>query len=453
MNMSENTNQLFQKYLERARERLLILPGATTVYHKADGVYVYDTEGKKYLDGNARAGQLSFGHQNSLMHETDEKMHEAGVQCFETIGDFWQTEITVAGIKYEISPPAFAELLADLTYGGDAYVVPQVSGTTATNSLVKICERLRPDRRIFVTFEGAYHGRSGAALSLTNVNGIQKNKNAPGLQVIHLPFVETEEDANRALNTIARIDPAMINAVFFEGVQSVGGMRSQNPKWVMRVLQFLQNAGALVFVDEIYSGFYRTIKKFSFEYYDFIPDGITMAKVLGQGLPISAAIIRKDVFAREGKDVRAVCPIGWEGGTFNWSAFAVARGIVGLSHYEKEKIGTHVSDVSGYFESKAGELIAKFNQEHSVPAVHLTGRGLMRGFCFRTEKKPLPKLRDAVSVEMFKEGVIFTGAGHPAINPTLIFTPPFIIQKNHVDEFIASLTVSLSRAFAATGLE
>lgn len=437
-------------YLKRAKKNLLILPGAKTVYKKGKGVYVWDTAGKRYLDANARAGQVSFGHNNPLVHECDTKMREAGAQCFETIGDFWQVRITVAGKKYEISPPALAELLVSLTKEKDGYVVPQVSGTLATNSLVKICERLRPERRIFISFDGAYHGRSGAALSLTNVRGIQKNLNAPALQVIHLPFVESEDDAERAVAILERIGPQYINAIFFEGVQSVGGMRSQS-EYVSKVINFLLDHKVLVMADEIYSGFHRTAKLFAHHYYDFVPHGITIAKVIGQGLPISAAIVSKRVFV--GRKVREVCPVGWEGGTFNWAPLAVARGIVLLSHYAKEKIGEHVIEVSRYFEEKIVPLVGEFNSQVGAEVLHLTGRGLMRGFCFRDGRKTFPALRDKVGDEMFKNGVIFTGAGHEAINPTLIFTPPLIIEKKHIDEFGQALQKSLKKAFQSMGLK
>lgn len=441
----------FEEYKERASNSLLIVPGAGMVYAKADGVYVWDEEGKRYLDGNARAGQVSFGHNNPLVRETDEKLREAGVGCFETIGDFWRTSITVAGETYEISPPALGELLARLTFGeGEAYTVPQATGTLATNSVIKFCERLRPDRRIFVSFEGAYHGRSGAALSLTSSWGTQKSWNAPGLQVVHVPFVESEEDADRAIATLTRIDPKAINAVFFEGVQSVGGTRSQSIL-VQKVLQYLRDAGVLIFCDEIYAGFYRTGKKFSFEYYDFMPDGITMAKVIGQGIPMSAAIISKEVFKRHGKTREEVCPIGWEGGTFNWAPPAVARGIVLLSHYEKMNIGAHVSEVAEYLESQVKPIVQKFNETAGKEILHLTGRGLMRGFCFRDGRKPLTTLRNTVSEQMFANGVIFTGTGHALINPTLCFTPPLVIEKNHVDEFTQALSRSLASAWEKTG--
>lgn len=433
-----------QDYLKRAEKHLLILPGAKTVYKKGQGVYVWDKSGKRYLDANARAGQVSFGHNNPLLHECDIKMREAGVQCFETIGDFWQAYITVAGKKHEISPVALAELLVSLTKEKDGYVVPQVSGTLATNSLVKICERLRPERRIFISFDGAYHGRSGAALSLTNARGIQKNLNAPALQVMHLPFVESEEDAERSIKILERIGPQYINAIFFEGVQSVGGMRSQS-EHINKVIDFLLGQQVLVMTDEIYSGFYRTGKIFAHQYYGFTPHAITMAKVIGQGLPISAAIVSKRVF--EGRKVREVCPIGWEGGTFNWAPLAVARGIVLLSHYLKQKLGDHVVEVSAYFDEKIIPLVSEFNNKAGAGILHLTGKGLMRGFCFRDGRKTLPELRDKVGDEMFKNGVIFTGAGHEAINPTLVFTPPLIIEKKHIDEFAGALQKSLKKAF------
>lgn len=441
----------FEEYKKRAQESLLIVPGAGMVYAKTDGVYVWDEEGKRYLDGNARAGQVSFGHNNPLIRETDDKLREAGVGCFETIGDFWRTSIVVGGETYEISPPALGELLARLTFGeGRAYTVPQATGTLATNSVVKFCERLRPDRRIFVSFEGAYHGRSGAALSLTSSWGTQKSWNAPGLQVVHIPFVESEEDADRAIATLTRLDPKAINAIFFEGVQSVGGTRSQAPA-VKRVLQFLRDANVLIFCDEIYAGFYRTGKKFSFEYYDFVPDGITMAKVIGQGIPTSAAIIAKDVFERHGKTRGEVCPIGWGGGTFNWAPIAVARGIVLLSHYEKANIGEHVRKVSSYLESKVTPIIEEFNKMVGHEVLHFTGRGLMRGFCFRNGQKALTELRNEVSKKMFASGVIFTGTGHAAINPTLCFTPPLVIENEHVDEFVGALELSLKAAWDEVG--
>ena len=93
-NMAENASPSFNDYLKRAQERLLILPGAMTVYARGDGAYVYDRDGRRFLDGNARAGQVSFGHNNPLIYETDQKMREAGAQCFETIGDFWQSTDT-----------------------------------------------------------------------------------------------------------------------------------------------------------------------------------------------------------------------------------------------------------------------------------------------------------------------------------------------------------------------
>jgi len=441
----------FEEYKKRAQESLLIVPPAGMVYAKTDGVYVWDEKGKRYLDGNARAGMMPFGHGQALVKETDEKLREAGVQTFETIGDFWRTTITVAGESYEISPIGLAELLSRLTFGeGKAYAVPQVTGTLATNSVVKFCERLRPDRRIFVSFEGAYHGRSGAALSLTSSWGTQKSWNAPGLQVVHIPFVESEEDADRAIATLTRIDPKAINAIFFEGVQSVGGTRSQSMA-VKRVLQFLRDANVLIFCDEIYAGFYRTGKKFSYEHYDFVPDGITLAKVIGQGIPISTAVISKEVFERHGKTREEVCPIGWEGGTFNWTPMAVARGIVLLSHFEKAGIGPHVVEVAEYLELKVRPIIEEFNKLVGKEVLHLTGRGLMRGFCFRDGRKALTGFRNKVSEKMFANGVIFTGTGHALINPTLCFTPPLVIENEHVDEFVSALQKSLKPAWDEIG--
>ena len=87
----------------------------------------------------------------------------------------------------------------------------------------------------------------------------------------------------------------------------------------------------------------------------------------------------------------------------------------------------------------------------SAAAILLAPRA--RGPRHRVARAPRRRNRDAVGAEMFKEGVIFTGAGHEAINPTLIFTPPLIIEKTHIDEFAAALEPSLARAWASVGLE
>lgn len=432
-------------YVTRAQKSLLIVPGNRVVFSRAEGVYLFDESGKRYLDATARSGVVSFGHKNPLMAETDARMSELGTQFFQTIGDHWRVTITVNGNSYDISPGDLAEKLVKITFGKDAMVIPKETGATAINSVIKLLAPLRLKRRFFGSFFGGYHGRSGYADALTDTKPLHKSWYPASLPIRNIPFIESEEDLEQARETILRIGFENINTVLFEGVQGEGGMRNQNQELLKKLLQEIQANGGYVLADEIFTGFYRTGERFAYEHFGVTPDMVAMAKALGQGSPASAVIIRRKVFEEAGVNPADACPKAWEGGTFTWTPHAVARAIVALHYYDIPGTGEHVRAMGKYFDEKMRPAVGKY------PILSLTGIGLMRGIRFGGKKNPLWKLRDETRRELIKNGIAISGVGNDLINPTLRFTPPLTIERGHIDEFCEAFGPSIAVALSTVG--
>lgn len=442
-----------ESYVKRAQKTLLVLPGNSIVFNRGDGVYLYDEDGKRYLDATARSGVVSFGHNNPIIQEVDAKMAELGTQFFQTIGDHWRVKIKVQGTEYEISPAALAETLIAMTYGTkEAFVIPKETGATANNSIVKLISKLRPDRRVFASFGGGYHGRSGYADALTDTKPLHKSYYPASMSVRFLPFIETEHDLRTAREAMLRSGFENLNTAFFEGVQSEGGMRSQNPDLLRSLLLEMQKQGGFIHSDEIFAGFYRTGKRFAYEHYGVVPDSIAMAKALGQGAPASAIILSKRIFDEAGISPEKACPKAWEGGTFTWTPVAVARAIVTMTHYDKVGIGEHVQKMAKHFETRVSNGLLKLKDANSKQLLHLTGLGLMRGIRFGDLFTPYPGLRDETRRQLAANGISISGVGNDTINPTIRFTPPLTIEQNQVDEFCDALEISIKKAIEKVGI-
>lgn len=259
--------QLFLKYVAQTSPAPLALE-----IDRAEGLYLYDTGGKAYLDLIAGIGVSALGHRHPRV--------EAAVR--DQLGKYWHT--LVYG-EFVLSPQVrLAGLLAEQLPGLDSVYFVN-SGTEATEGAMKLAKRYtgRPD---FVACRQAYHGSTqGAASLMAPVDfTLAYHPLLPGIR--HIDF---NEDGG-----LERIDRRTA-AVIVETVQAESGIHKPRPEWLQALRKRCTETGALLILDEIQAGYGRTGSLFAFEQYGIRPDILLLAKGFGGGMPIGAFAAPREI--------------------------------------------------------------------------------------------------------------------------------------------------------------
>ncbi|MFN3529367.1 MAG: aspartate aminotransferase family protein [Bacteroidia bacterium] len=255
--------QLFLQHLAQTSDFPLGLE-----IERAEGIYMYDTAGKRYADLISGIGVSNVGHRHpkvvaAIKQQVDQYMH-----------------LMVYGEYIQSPQVRLARMLVDLMPAGLDNVYLTNSGTEAVEGALKLAKRYT-GRPGLVTFRDTYHGSTHGALS---VMGNEHFKNAfrpllPDVQI--LPYNVSAELQRISQRTAA---------VIVESVQGEAGYQTPCAAWMQALRARCTEVGALLIVDEIQTGMGRTGKMFGFEHYGIIPDMVTLAKGLGGGLPIGAFI-------------------------------------------------------------------------------------------------------------------------------------------------------------------
>ncbi len=278
---------------------------------------------------------------------------------------------------------------------------------TKKNAL-KLASFVTKKRRI-ISFNNAFHGRTSAAVAVTDNMSI----NAPiNLQheVTFLPL----NDIGLVIHEIGKGDVA---AVIIEGIQGVGGLDEGKHKFFKKVRKVCKKNKVLLILDEIQSGYGRSGKFFAFQHHKIKPDIITIAKGMANGFPMGGVLISKRYKAKYGR----------LGTTFGVNHLACTAAISVLEIIEKENLMDNVNNVYRYF----------LKQIKSVSEVEkVKGKGLMLGLEFGFEVGDLRK-------KLIFEKHIFTGG---STNKKLLrILPPLTITKEQIDSFINALKEVLSK--------
>ena len=404
---------------------------------KADGMYLWEGD-KKYIDFDASVATVPLGHKHPLVNEAIFKQLDTvdSVECSARPPKF---SITVSNHEYEISPEALGRrLLNSIFPNEDARIIYGVTGAEAVNIASKFLLYQRPRRRRFIAFEGAFHGRKGYALDLTLSKAEQKRYYpTSGITVLHLPFPKKLEDIERIKNTLARYPLDEVNAIFVEAIQGEGGIECFDKKlWRTLVPVLTENKIAIV-ADEIQCGVGRTGSMWGFQSVGIQPDIVIAGKGLANGTPISVVAYKREL----GKKLLTN---GWDAGTFPGHPTALAAGTIAFSLIELEKTREYIREMGEYLSRKLELAILKKHKEDNYCVVK--GVGLMQGIEFRHfDDTPDPKTRDITLRVMKKRGMLTIPCGHSSINPTIRLLPPYIIQKEHIDQ----LTSCLHETFAS----
>ena len=355
---------------------------------KANDMIVTDENGQEYLDFYGGHGVISIGHSHPYyVKKLKEQLDNLGFYS-----NAVQNPLQVH----------LAEKLGKISGYSDFSLFLCNSGAEANENAIKLASFYTNKNRV-VAFKNSFHGRTSAAVSVTDNPKIIAPVNSCNPVTI-LP-----------LNDSAQVERELligdVCAVIIEGIQGVGGLDEGTTDFFQDLRQLCNKYNVILIADEIQSGYGRSGKFFAHQYHNIQPDIISIAKGMGNGFPVGGILISPKLKAS----------YGMLGTTFGGNHLACAASIAVLEVIEKEHLLKNVNEVSTYFMVKAKQ----------IPQVKkIKGKGLMLGLEFDFEVGELRK-------KLIYNHHIFTGG---ASNKKLLrILPPMTIKKEHVDLFLEAL--------------
>lgn len=386
-----------QEFIDKAEQLLMhTYTRYQIVFDRGDGVYLYDTDGKKYLDFAAGIAVFALGYNNkeyndALKGQIDKILHTSNLYYNE---------------------PAISAANKLVMASGMDRVFFTNSGTEAIEGAVKLARKYFfkkynvADSQV-ISMNNSFHGRSMGALSIT---GQPKYREAFEPLIGGVEFADFN-DIESVKNKINKKTCAII----LEPVQGEGGLYPADPEFLSGLRKLCSENDILLIFDEIQCGMGRTGTMFAYQGYGVIPDIITTAKGLGCGVPVGAfAAIEK---------VAAAFEPGDHGSTYGGNPFVTAAVSKVFDIFESEHLLEHVGEISAYLEEKLNELVSKYDFIEAR-----RGKGLMQGLQFSTPVKEY-------ILKAMEKGLVLITAGSDVIR----LVPPLVITKEHVDEMIQIL--------------
>ena len=372
---------------------------ANVVIDRASGAAFTDVDGNTFLDFSGGLGCHIVGYSHPKVVEAVQR----------DAGRFSHTDFSV--IPYE-SYVTLSERLVAAMGGGEKKVFLANSGAEAVENAVKIA-RNATRRPAVIAFEGAFHGRTLMAMSLTSRHAPYKTGFGPfAPEVYRVPFSYPyrspfgEEAGAYALDALDRafttmVDPQTVAAIIVEPVQGEGGFVVPTPDFLPGVTEIARRHGILVIADEIQSGFGRTGRFLASEHFPgFEPDLVTLGKSLASGYPLTAVVGRADVV-----DATGPSQIG---GTYVGNPVACSAAIAALEVLQEERLMERADEVGKTIRSR-WEDVAR-----DLDVGEIRGLGAMIGVEFVTDRKTKEPDHDVVASitsHTTARGVVSVGCG------------------------------------------
>lgn len=390
-------------YIEKAEQALVHTYNRyPIVLDHGEGVYLYDTKGKKYLDFAAGIAvcSLGYGHreyEKALKEQMEKLLH-------------------VSNLFYTVPAADAAEKLKNAS--GMDRVFFTNSGTEAIEGALKAARKYAYTKQSgkyeFIAMNHSFHGRSMGAVSVT------------GTESYRMPFEPLVAGVKFAeYNDLESVKAQITDktcAILLETLQGEGGIYPAEPEFLSGLRKICDENDILLIFDEIQCGMGRTGSMFAWQDYRVKPDLMCMAKAIGNGVPVGA-------FAMTEKVAEYSLKPGDHGTTYGGNPFACAAVSKVLDIFEKEKIVEHVKEIAPYLEEKLNALVENFDT-----VIERRGKGLMQGLVLNC---PVGEVVEKAQ----KEGLIVISAG----GNVLRLVPPLVIEKEHVDEMIEKLKRALMK--------
>lgn len=391
-----------QEYIDTAEQELLHTYNRfSLVLDHGEGVYLYDTDKKAYLDFAAGIAVCALGYSNEayknvLKDQVDKLLH-------------------TSNLYYNV--PTIEAAKKALKASGMDRIFFTNSGTEAIEGAIKAAKKYAYTRdghagHEIIAMKHSFHGRSIGALSVTG-NAHYQEPFAP-----LMPGVKFAEYNN--LESVKELVTDKTCAVIMETVQGEGGIYPADPAFIEGVRRLCDEKDILLILDEIQCGMGRTGEMFAWQNYGVKPDIMTCAKALGCGVPVGAFFLTQRVADK------SLAP-GDHGTTYGGNPFVGAAVSAVFDQFKACDILGHVKEVAPYLEQKLDELVEKYDF-----LITRRGKGLMQGVVC---KLPVGK----VAAAALEQGLIVITAGADVLR----FVPPLVIEKQHVDEMIEKLEKAL----------
>ena len=391
-------SEMMQKYIDEAEKALLHTYNRyQIVLDHGDGVYLYDLDGKKYLDFVSGIAVFALGFNNksyndALKNQIDKLLHTS---------------------NYYYNVPAIEAAKKIKEASGMDRVFFTNSGAEAVEGAIKAARKYaflkdgKTDHEI-IAMNHSFHGRTFGALSVT---GNPHYREAFEPMIGNIKFADLN-DFDSVLGCVTDKTCAII----METVQGEGGIHPATEDFLKKVRKLCDERDILLILDEIQCGMGRCGYMYAWQKYGVKPDIMTTAKALGCGVPVGAFLLTEKVGS-------ASLVAGDHGTTYGGNPFACAAVFKVLDLFKEDNIIDNVNQVAPYLEKRLDELKDKYDF-----IVDRRGMGFMQGLVF---DRPVSD----VIVKALEKGLILINAGSDIIR----FVPPLVITKENVDDMISIL--------------
>jgi diaminobutyrate-2-oxoglutarate transaminase len=417
--------EIFKRLESEVRSYIRSFP---VVFKKAKGAFIYDEEGKKYIDFFAGAGTLNYGHNNpkiskaliehlqndGIVHSLD-KATEAKKRFLQK---FDSTILRPRGMDYKVQ-------------------FPGPTGTNAVETALKLA-RMVQGRSNVISFTNGFHGMTMGSLAVTGNTFYRDEAFMTRSNVAFMPY---DGYFGNGVNTIEYIrkfldDPSSgvdkPAAMILETVQAEGGVNVASYEWLVEIQKLCHEYGILFIVDDIQVGNGRTGTFFSFERAGIQPDIITLSKSIGGGLPLSLVLIKPELDQWKP---------GEHTGTFRGNNLAFVASAEALTYWDDDQLAGEVDAKSLILKERLEAIRDKFPQLNAS----VRGRGLIYGL-----QIPIAEMASEISTAAFHRGLIIELAG--ARDDVVKFLPSLTIEEDVLKQGLDIIEDSIAHVIENWGL-
>lgn len=402
------------------------------VIERAQGVFIYDNFGNRYLDCFSGISVVNAGHCNEEVVQAAKAQIEKLIHC-------------CSYIYYSQPTAELAEKLAQISPGRLQKSFFGNGGAEAIEGALKLA-KLFTGKSEFISLQASFHGRSYASLS---VSGMSSRKRAGGPYMsgctflpapycyrcfFGLEFPACDLKCVRALEDIIKFNTYENIAAFIaEPILGEGGIIVPPDNYFGEIKKILEKYEIIIIIDEVQTGFCRTGKMFAIEYYGIEPDIMVMAKGIANGFPLSAFIAKEEI-------ANAFKP-GDHLSTFGGNPVSCAAAVANIKFLERENFMTDVQKKGEFLISQLKNLKDKYKIIGEV-----RGKGLMIGIeLVNDQNSKLPASNEAKRIqEICLENGLLIGIGGVYKN-VLRIQPPLIIQEDQIEEALRIIDLALGK--------
>jgi 4-aminobutyrate aminotransferase len=413
------------------RDKSVISPSYTRTYplviERGEGAYLWDVDGKKYLDFTSCIAVANVGHANpevieAIKEQADKITHNSGTDFYNAL------QVEMAERLTRVTPGEFEKRVFFCN-----------SGTEAVECAFKLA-RWHTKRQTMISFLGAFHGRTFGSLTLSASRALHKSRFAPLVpSVVHSPYaycfrcVHGEEYPECNVRCVEYIEeeilgklvtPEEVAGIIVEPIQGEGGYIVPPLEFHRRLEALSRKHGFFLIVDEVQTGFGRSGEMFASQVYGVTPDAVALAKAIAGGVPMGACVARKEIMS---------WPRGAHASTFAGNPLACAAAIATLEFIERRRLWENASQL--------GEFGLKFLRDlkDEIPLIgDVRGLGLMLAVeLVRDEKtkKPATVERDKALFRAYNAGLLLLSGGESSIR----IAPPLVISEDEFEKGLHAL--------------